>query len=92
VEQNDSRDACSPCETKTKHLLKERHSDYCEVMMNCKLSDEEQQLSVAVVTASDRLPQLAVDWPFHSDDVDRQEQSQLKKRHALCERDFVVMK
>lgn len=53
--QNDSNDVCSSCERKTNKTFVQRMAfisfDYCEVMINFKLS-EGQQLSIAVMAVS----------------------------------------
>lgn len=52
--KNDSDDVVSSCERKTNTTFAQRMAfislDYCEVMINCKLSNEGQQLSIAVMT------------------------------------------
>lgn len=45
--------------------------DYCAVIFTCKLSNEGQQFSIAVVAESDSLPQLVFGWALNFDDVDR---------------------
>lgn len=54
--RNDSNVVCSSCERKTNKTFAQRMAfisfDYCKVMMNCRLSNEGQQLSIAVMAES----------------------------------------